>query len=111
MLSRRWRPVLVFGLVALGLWVVALTGYSIAKSHRVTVEGIQAYVQSVDLSKLSAAERTKAIRKLADMLNALSVEERQRARLERLSWAWFGQMTEDEKSTFIEATMPTGFKQ
>jgi hypothetical protein len=111
MLNRRWRPVLVCCLVVLGLWIVALTGYSIAKNHRVNVEGIRAYVQSVDLAKLSAPERAKAIRKLADMLNSLSLEERQKARLERLSWAWFGEMTEEEKSGFIEATMPTGFKQ
>jgi hypothetical protein len=95
----------------MGLWAVALAGYSIAKSRRVTVERVRAYIQSVDLSKLSGNDRDRAIRKLADMLNALSIEERQKARLERLSWSWFSQMSEDEKSQFIEATMPTGFKQ
>jgi hypothetical protein len=111
MLNRRWRPVMVSGLLVLALWALALAGYSIAKSRRSTVERVKAYVQSVDLGKLSADERARAIRKLADMLNALSVEERQKARLERLSWSWFDQMTEDEKGGFIEATMPTGFKQ
>ena len=111
MLNRRWRPVLFSGLVVLAVWVVALSGYSIAKNRRVTVERVRNYVQSVDLSRLSAAERAKAIRKLADMLNALSLEDRQKARLERLSWEWFGQMTEEEKAGFIDATMPTGFKQ
>ena len=111
MLSRRWRPVLLSGLVILGLWTLVLGGYSIAKNRRVTVERVKAYVESVDLSKLSAADRAKAITKLAAMLNALSIEERQKARLERLSGSWFSQMTEDEKSQFIEATMPTGFKQ
>ena len=111
MLNRRWRPVLVFGLVILSVWLLALAGYSIAKNRRVTVERIRAYVESVDLSKLSANDRAKAIRKLADMLNALSLEERQKARLERLSLSWFGQMTEEEKAGFIDTTMPTGFKQ
>src|SRR5271165_1909586 len=100
MLNRRWRPVLLSGLVVLGLWVVALTGYSIAKNRRVTVEGVRAYVQSVDLNKLSGSERAKAIRKLAEMLNALSLEERQKAQLERLSWGWFDKMSEDEKAGF-----------
>jgi hypothetical protein len=111
MMNRRWRPVLVCGLVVLGLWTLALTGYSIAKSQRVTVERIRAYVQSVNLSKLAGPERAKAIRKLADMLNSLSIEERQKARMERLNWAWLGEMTQEEKSGFIDATMPTGFKQ
>ena len=111
MLSRRWRPVVLSALVVLGLWTLALAGYSIAKNRRVTVERVRAYVESIDLSKLSGDARARAIRKLADMLNALSLEQRQKARLERLSWSWFSQMTEDEKSGFIEATMPTGFKQ
>ncbi len=111
MVNRRWRPVLLSGLIILGLWAVALAGYSIAKHRQATVERVKAYIQSVDLSKLSGDDRARAIRKLADLLNALSLEERQKARLERLSWAWFSEMTEDEKAGFIEATMPTGFKQ
>ena len=111
MLDRRWRPVLICGLAVAVLWVVVLMGYSIAKSRHVTVEKIRTYVQSIDLDKLSGAERAKAIRRLSEMLNALSLEERQKAQLERLSWAWLAKMTEDEKGAFIEATMPTGFKQ
>ena len=111
MSNRRWRPVFLSALVVLGLWTIALTGYSIAKSHRVTIESVKAYVQSIDLNKLSRQDRAKAIRKLADMLNALSFEERQKARLERLTWSWLGQMTEEEKGDFIQATMPAGFKQ
>lgn len=111
MLNRRWRPVWLSALVVLVLWALVLSGYSIAKAHRVTVESIRAYVESVDLSRLSAGERAKAIRKLADLLNALSIEERQKAQLERLTWPWFNQMSEQEKAGFIDATMPTGFKQ
>jgi response regulator RpfG family c-di-GMP phosphodiesterase len=39
------------------------------------------------------------------------VEERQKARFERVSLRWLEAMTEEEKGAFIEATMPTGFKQ
>src|SRR5262249_55284183 len=108
---RRWRPVFWSGLLVLGLWTVVLTGYSIAKNHRVTLESLKAHVQSIDLNRLSRPDRAKVIRKLTDMLNGLSYEERQKARLERLTFSWLSQMTEDEKGQFIESTMPTGFKQ
>jgi hypothetical protein len=102
----------VFAVLAVVIiWAVAVTGYALAKHARVTAEFVGAYVGSVDLSKLSGDARTKAIKRLAEMMNALSIEERRKARLERLSAGWFDQMTEEEKGWFIEATMPTGFKQ
>jgi len=110
-MSPRWRPVLFAGIALVAIWIVAVVGYTIGKNAKATPEKVKAYVESVDFSKLSAAERAKAIRKLADMLNKLSLEDRRRARLERLTWNWFNEMTEEEKGTFLEATMPTGFKQ
>jgi len=110
-MSPRWRPVLFAGIALVAIWIVAVVGYTIGKNAKATPEKVKAYIESVDFSKLSAAERAKAIRKLADMLNKLSLEDRRRARLERLTWNWFNEMTEEEKGTFLEATMPTGFKQ
>jgi len=111
MLSQRWRPVLFSLLAVLLIWVVALAGYFIAKNSRLTADKVRAYVESVDLSKLSGDARARAIRKLVEMWHGLSVDERQKARLERVASAWLEQMTEEEKGGFIEATMPTGFKQ
>jgi hypothetical protein len=111
MLSQCWRPVIFSLLAVIAVWSVAMVGYTLAKNARMTAEKVRAYAESVDLSKLSADARARAIRELADKLNALSIDERQRARLDRTSRGWLAQMTEDEKSSFIEATMPTGFKQ
>lgn len=110
-MSPRWRPVIFAGVALVAIWIVTVVGYTIAKNAKATPEKVKTYVESVDLSKLSAAERAKAIHKLADMLNKLSLEDRRRARLERLTWNWFNEMTEEEKGMFLDATMPTGFKQ
>jgi uncharacterized protein YbjQ (UPF0145 family) len=110
-MNPRKRAVLwaVVGLVA--IWVVAIAGYTISKNLKMTAAKVQAYVDSVDFSKLSGEARAKAIRELADKINRLSLEERQRMRADRSAYLWFAQMTEEEKAQFIEATMPTGFKQ
>jgi hypothetical protein len=108
---QRWRPVLLSALAVLAIWLVALVGYRLAKNARVTADKVKVYVESIDLSKVTGDARARAIRKLAAMLNALSLEERRKARLERLARTWLEQMTDDEKGAFIEATMPTGFKQ
>jgi hypothetical protein len=97
------------GLVA--IWVVAIAGYTISRNLKMTAEKVQAYVDSVDLRKLSGDARAKALRELADKINRLSMEERQRMRGDGSAYRWFEQMTEEEKAAFIEATMPTGFKQ
>ena len=111
MLNHRWRPVFYSGLAVLAIWGMAMTGYRIARNTRVTAEKVSAYVQATDLGKLTGEARAQALKRLADMLNALSAEERRRVRLERTTSGWFEQMTEAEKGAFIEATMPTGFKQ
>ena len=111
MLSRRQRPIFVAIALLVVAWVVAIAGYTLAKNSKMTADKLRAFAQSVDLGKLSGDARAKAIRELADKLNRLSPEERRKARRERIWQQWFDGMTEDEKGMFIDATMPTGFKQ
>jgi len=111
MLSQRWRPVIFCLAAVLAIWIVALIGFGLARNAKMTAEKVRAYMEAVDLSKLSGLDRAEALKDLADKINALSAEERRQAQLERIAERWFKQMTEDEKAAFIEATMPTGFKQ
>lgn len=111
MASPRKRALLWAGAGLATIWVLAISGYLISGSLKVTSEKVRAYVEAVDLGKLSASDRAAALKKLAEMLNKLSFEERQQMRLGRTAEKWFLQMTEAERGEFIEATMPTGFKQ
>jgi hypothetical protein len=76
-----------------------------------TAEKLRQYVNSVELAKLSAADRAHALRALADKVNALPPDERRNWRKEGEWKDWFKEMTEGERLEFIEATLPTGFKQ
>jgi len=111
MITARQRPILVALAALVLIWVAAIAGYQVAQHAKVTPEKVRAYTASLDFDRLSAAERAAAIKKLAAMLNALSYEERQSLRLDHTAYTWFAKMTEDEKAAFLEATMPTGFKQ
>ena len=111
MISQRKRAVVWAAVALAGIWILALAGFWISDSLKVTAAKVRAYVESVNFNKLSAAARAKALQNLAAKINALSLEERQQMRLDRSAYRWFDQMTEEEKGTFIEATMPTGFKQ
>jgi hypothetical protein len=93
------------------IWLVAWAGYAYFESLKMTADKVHAYIDSVDFARLTGAARAKALKELEDKLNALSYEERQRFRAEHLMNDWFAHMTEQEKSQFIEATLPTGFKQ
>src|SRR5262245_31660280 len=109
--SHRTRPILIATIILVAAWAVAITGYLIAKNSKMTAEKVRAFAESVNLSGLSGDARARAIQTLADKLNALSPQERRKARLERVWQRWFEEMTEAERGTFIELTMPTGFKQ
>jgi hypothetical protein len=110
-MNRRARSLWLAGAVVVAIWLLTWAGFVVARQSRMTAEKFRAYAQSVDLSRLQAAERERALRKLADKLNALPPEERRIARGNRDWEPWFKVMSEAEKESFIEATFPTGVKQ
>jgi len=111
MFSQRHRPVLLAAAALLFIWVAAIAGYKIAQNAKVTPDKVRTYIADVDFGHLSPADRSAAIQKLAAMLNALTLDERHALRGDHSAYKWFDQMTDAEKSAFLEATMPTGFKQ
>lgn len=110
-MSARYRPVIISVIALVAVWLCAWGGYAISKHSRMTADKIRAFVDRVDLNSLSGAARAQAIRDLADKINRLSPDERRDARLDGIWAKWFAEMTEEEKGAFLEATMPSGFKQ
>src|SRR6185503_14591172 len=111
MLNQRRRFLVAAAASVVGIWLVAGVTQQYFESLKMTADKVRAYVQSVKFNQLTGAARAKALQDLANKLNALPFEERQRLRAEQLMNNWFTQMTEEEKTQFLEATMPTGIKQ
>jgi hypothetical protein len=110
-MSARYRPVFFAFGALLAVWLLAMGGYAISEHLKMTAEKLRAYLAQNDLNSLSGEARAKALRDLADKINALSPEERRTARLDHLWNRWFEEMTDDEKGAFLDATLPSGFKQ
>ena len=92
-------------------WGLAFGGRAISRALRVTPDTVLAFLREQDLSHLSGDARARALRKLASLWNALTLEERRTARGNPLWRRWFSAMTDEEKATFLEATLPSGFNQ
>ena len=111
MTGTRYRPLWIGAAVVACAWLLAWGGYTWSQSRRITAEKVAAYLRSVELAQLSGEARARALRELARQLNALSIEERRRARLDGEWSRWFAAMTDAEKAAFLDATLPSGFKQ
>lgn len=110
-MNPRHRPLATAAGVLVAVWVVAMTGFVIAKNAKVTGEKVRAYLADTDLTKLQGAERAKALKRLADYMNQLPADERRTTRMDREWEKWFKTMTDQEKGDLIEATMPSGVTQ
>ena len=111
MFNPRYRFIIWAVVSIVGIWLVAVAGRWVLENRKVTADKVRVYVESVDFSKLTGDARARALKDLEDKLNALNYEERQKLREGKLMRDWFAKMTDEEKAQFIEATMPTGFKQ
>jgi len=106
------RRLLLLASLALGLaWAVAYGGFALARGFKVTPERIARFLQSTDFAKLNPQQRIQALRRLAEMLNRLSPEDRRAARMEGEFRKFFQELSVAEKGEFLELTVPTGFNQ
>lgn len=111
MADPRRRSMIIAGTALAAVWLLAMGALFLARQSKVTAEKISRHLRAVDLERLSPEARAKTLRDLAREMNALPFEERRVARRDGEWQRWFTAMNEEEKTTFVEATLPTGFKQ
>lgn len=110
-MNARYRPVKLAVAALAAVWLLALGGYAWSEHLKMTPDKLRAYIASLNFSKLSGADRAKAIHDLADKINSLSADDRRQSRIDRLWNSLFNEMTEEERAQFIDETMPEGFHQ
>ena len=107
----RYKPLLAAAVILVTAWVLAWAGMRVADHYKMTAEKMVAAVRATDLEKLAAEARAKQLRELGDKLNQLTPDERRHARADQEWNRLWRQMTDAEKSAFVERTMPSGVKQ
>jgi hypothetical protein len=103
----RKRPLYFAAAAIIAIWLLCWGGYTLARKSRMTAERVTTYQNSLDLDRMSAEERRKALQTLVDKLNALSADERSRWHFDR---EWFRRLTDEEKDRFIDAFLPGEMK-
>lgn len=102
-----WR-----GLVALiVVWTVVAGAIAFARAQRQTAEKTLAYLAAHPLAGKSEAERARILAGMAERVNRLEFEERQKFRYEGDLRAWFEELTEAERIRYVELTLPRGLQQ
>jgi lauroyl/myristoyl acyltransferase len=91
-------------------WIAAAAGIAFFRSQRVTAEKVIAYLGEQPLRGLPAAERMRRVEGLADRVNRLDFDERQKFRLEKGIRRAFLEMTDAERNRYLELTLPSGMR-
>lgn len=103
-----WRSVL---LALVLVWAVAGSIIYGVRQARPTAQSLTVYLGKHPLTTESGTKRTKIITRVVDMLNGLSLEDRQTLRSDGVTRDFFMNLTPAEQAGFLDATLPAGFKQ
>ena len=108
------RAVILKGIAALALvWAVVFAVRSFASSKKVTAERLDREVRELNLADWSenpgsgaeAERREGEIRRVAEMVNRLDFNERQKNRESRTGETFFRKLSTQEKNLFIDLTI------
>jgi hypothetical protein len=93
------------------IWVVAAGVIWSVRSNRPTPEKIEAYLGTHPLSGTALPDRSAVIDHVADQVNRLKFEERQTLQRTGMMRTFFESMTNEERSAYLDRTLPEGFRQ
>jgi hypothetical protein len=93
------------------LWIITSVLLKTVRNQRSTADKIAASVQGVELHSLTPTQRTRFLENLTTQLNQLEFAERQKLQINRPLDPLFLEMTETERLTLLEKTLPQGFTQ
>jgi hypothetical protein len=93
------------------VWLIAAGTTWMLRSMKPTPESLALYVDSHPIANTSPVDRQRIIDKVAAQLNRLDFEQRRSARTSKSLDGFFRDMTEDERSAFLDKTLPEGFRQ
>jgi hypothetical protein len=92
-----------------GVWIVAAVAIHFAHAAKPTAESVSAYIAKSDLS--AGGRRAATIENVESMMNRLTFDERQRVQRNGSTHNFFKSLTPAEQEAFLDATLPSGFKQ
>ncbi len=95
----------------LAIWALAGAGIWLLKKSTPTAESVSALIETTAVAGKSPDDRAAAIAQVAERLNRLDYEERQKLRQSRKPEKFFASLTEKEQLDFLDRTLPAGFQQ
>ena len=108
---KQQRVWLIGSMVLFGIWMCAMAVMWFARAQKMTVEKVTAYISTHSLKSMSQIERMRTIEDLARRVNQLDFEERQKFRFEKKLRLTYEEMTDAEKSRYLDMTLPAGMRQ
>jgi len=102
-----WRIIIILAAV----WLVAGTIIWWTRAARPTPESVATYIKKNSLENVPDAKRAEVIDRVAEQMNRLNFEDRQKLRKLRVDRTFFNTLTPEERQRFLDLTLPEGFRQ
>ena len=93
------------------VWLVAGSGMWWLHATRPTPQSVTAFLDGSNLAARAGRDRARTIRNAESQLNDLTPEQRGELQRNGSTRRFFGALTREEQSAFLDATLPADFKQ